>query len=108
MKQQSRDGASEVQRIMHINIPGILQTIIILLILNMGNFMSIGFEKILLMQNPLNLESSQVIQTYVYDIGILNGQFSYSTAVGLFNSVVNLVILLVFNHLARKTGTSLW
>lgn len=102
------DGASRLQRIIHINIPGILPTIIILLILNMGNFMSIGFEKILLMQNPLNLESSQVIQTYVYDIGILTGQFSYSTAVGLFNSVVNLIILLIFNRLARKTGTSLW
>jgi putative aldouronate transport system permease protein len=102
------DGASRFQRIIHINIPGIMPTIIILLILNMGNFMSIGFEKILLMQNPLNLESSQVIQTYVYDIGILTGQFSYSTAVGLFNSVVNLVVLVVFNQLARKTGTSLW
>lgn len=102
------DGASRLQRIRHINIPGILPTIIILLILNMGNMMSIGFEKILLMQNPLNLESSQVIQTYVYEIGILSGQYSYSTAVGLFNSVVNFVILLFFNRLARRTGTSLW
>ena len=65
--------------------------------------MSIGFEKVLLMQNPLNLESSQVIQTYVYEIGILNGRFSYSTAVGLFNSVVNLIILLIFNRLAKRT-----
>ncbi|MBW8348534.1 ABC transporter permease subunit [Bacillus sp. IITD106] len=102
------DGATRLQRIWHINLPGILPTIVILLILNMGNFMSVGFEKILLMQNPLNLESSQVIQTYVYEIGILNGQFSYSTAVGLFNSVVNLIILLIFNRLARRTGTSLW
>jgi putative aldouronate transport system permease protein len=102
------DGASRLQRIIHINIPGILPTIIILLILNMGSFMSVGFEKILLLQNPLNLESSQVIQTYVYDIGILTGQFSYSTAVGLFNSVISLIILVFFNRLARKTGTSLW
>ncbi|MBS4195986.1 ABC transporter permease [Lederbergia citri] len=102
------DGATRLQRIWHINLPGILPTIVILLILNMGNFMSVGFEKILLMQNPLNLESSQVIQTYVYEIGILNGQFSYSTAVGLFNSVVNLIILIIFNRLARRTGTSLW
>jgi putative aldouronate transport system permease protein len=102
------DGASKLQRIIHINIPGILPTIIILLILNTGNLMSVGFEKILLMQNSLNLESSQVIQTYVYDIGILTGQFSYSAAVGLFNSVVNLTILVFFNRLARRTGTSLW
>ncbi len=102
------DGATRWQRIWHINIPGIMPTIIILLILNMGNFMSVGFEKILLMQNPLNLEASQVIQTYVYDIGLLNGQFSYSTAVGLFNSVINFIILIVFNKLARRTGTSLW
>ncbi len=102
------DGASRLQRIWYINLPGILPTIIILLILNMGNFMSVGFEKILLMQNPLNLEASQVIQTYVYDIGILTGQFSYSTAVGLFNSVINLAILVFFNRLARRTGTSLW
>ncbi|THE13862.1 sugar ABC transporter permease [Bacillus timonensis] len=102
------DGATRLQRIWHINLPGIMPTIIILLILNMGNFMSVGFEKILLMQNPLNLEASQVIQTYVYDIGLLNGQFSYSTAVGLFNSVINFIILIVFNRLARRTGTSLW
>ncbi len=102
------DGASRLQRIRHINIPWILPTIIILLILNMGNFMSVGFEKILLMQNPLNLESSQVIQTYVYEAGLLNGQYSYSTAVGLFNSVINFIILITFNRLARKTGTSLW
>lgn len=102
------DGASRLQRIWHINIPSILPTIIILLILNMGNFMSIGFEKILLMQNPLNLEASQVIQTYVYEAGLLNGQYSYSTAVGLFNSVINFIILVSFNRLARRTGTSLW
>lgn len=102
------DGASRLRRIWHINIPSILPTIIILLILNMGNMMSIGFEKILLMQNPLNLESSQVIQTYVYEAGLLHGQYSYSTAVGMFNSVVNFIILITFNHLARRTGTSLW
>jgi putative aldouronate transport system permease protein len=102
------DGASRLRRIWHINLPGILPTIIILLILDMGNLMSIGFEKILLMQNPLNLDSSQVIQTYVYDIGILNGQYSYSTAIGLFNAVINFIILIFFNRIARRTGTSLW
>lgn len=102
------DGASRLQRIWHINLPSILPTIIILLILNMGNMMSIGFEKILLMQNELNLESSQVIQTYVYEAGLLHGQYSYSTAVGLFNSIINFGILIFFNRLARRTGTSLW
>ncbi|NGP46187.1 sugar ABC transporter permease [Bacillaceae bacterium SIJ1] len=102
------DGATRLQRIWHINLPSIMPTIIILLILNMGNMMSIGFEKILLLQNPLNLESSQVIQTYVYESGLLHGQYSYSTAVGLFNSVINFMILIFFNRLARRTGTSLW
>lgn len=102
------DGASRLKRIWHINLPGILPTIIILLILNMGNFMSIGFEKVLLMQNDLNLGSSEVIQTYVYKSGIQNAQYSYSTAIGLFNSLINFTILIIFNKLARKTGTSLW
>ena len=74
----------------------------------MGSMLSIGFEKILLMQNPLNLDSSQVIQTYVYEAGLLHGQYAYSTAIGLFNSVANLIILLFFNRIARRTGTSLW
>lgn len=102
------DGATRLQRIWHVNIPSIMPTIIILLILNMGNMMSIGFEKILLMQNELNLESSQVIQTYVYEAGLLHGQYSYSTAVGLFNSIINFAILIYFNRIARRTGTSLW
>lgn len=102
------DGATRLQRIWHINVPSILPTIVILLVLSMGSMLSIGFEKILLMQNPLNLESSQVIQTYVYEAGLLHGQYAYSTAIGLFNSVVNLIILLFFNRLARRTGTSLW
>lgn len=102
------DGATRLQQIWHINIPSILPTIIILLILNMGSLMSIGFEKILLMQNPLNLESSQVIQTYVYEAGLLHGQYSYSTAVGLFNSIINFLVLISFNRIAKRTGTSLW
>jgi putative aldouronate transport system permease protein len=102
------DGATRLQRIRHINLPGIMPTIIILLILNMGSMMSIGFEKILLLQNELNMDSSQVIQTYVYNAGLLHGQYSYSTAVGLFNSVVNFILLLFFNQMARRTGTSLW
>ena len=103
------DGASRLQRIWHINLPGILPTIIILLILNMGSFMAIGFEKIYLLQNPLNMESSDVIQTYVYRSGLLQAQYSYSAAVGLFNSLINFALLISFNQIARKTGeTSLW
>ena len=102
------DGATRLQRVRHINIPSIMPTIIIMLILNMGSMMSIGFEKILLMQNPLNLESSQVIQTYVYESGLLHGQYAYSTAIGLFNSVFNFLLLLFANRITRRTGTSLW
>ena len=103
------DGASRLQRIWHINLPGILPTIIILLILNMGSFMAIGFEKIYLLQNPLNMESSDVIQTYVYRSGLLQAQYSYSAAVGLFNSLINFALLISFNQIARKMGeTSLW
>jgi putative aldouronate transport system permease protein len=102
------DGASRFQRIRHINIPGILPTVIILFILNMGSFMGIGFEKIYLMQNPLNMEASDVIQTHVYRNGLLQAQYSYSSAIGLFNNLINFVILLTFNRIARRTGTSLW
>ena len=102
------DGASRLQRIWHVNIPSIFPTIVIMLILRAGSMMSVGFEKILLMQNPLNLSSSQVISTYVYDSGLLHGQYDYSTAIGLFNSVINLVMLVICNRLARRTGASLW
>ncbi|NOU88349.1 ABC transporter permease subunit [Paenibacillus sp. LMG 31460] len=103
------DGANKVQRIWHIDLPSILPTIMILLILNIGSFMAVGFEKIYLMQNPLNLESSEVIQTYVYKTGLLSSQYSYSTAVGLFNSLINFVLLISFNQLAKSMKqTSLW
>lgn len=103
------DGASRLQRIWHINLPGILPTIVILLILNFGNFMAIGFEKIYLLQNQLNMESSDVIQTYVYRSGIQQAQYSFSTAVGLFNSLINFAFLILFNWIARKTTeSSLW
>jgi putative aldouronate transport system permease protein len=103
------DGATRFQRILHINIPGIMPTIIILLILNMGHFMNVGFEKIYLLQNSLNLGASDVIQTFVYRNGLLQGQYSYAAAVGLFNSVVNLVLLVAVNTIARRNkGASLW
>ncbi|MCU6712561.1 ABC transporter permease subunit [Paenibacillus sp. J5C_2022] len=103
------DGASRLKRIWHVNIPGILPTMIILLILNAGTVLSVGFEKVFLMQNPLNMESSDVIATYVYRIGILDAQYSFSTAIGLFNSVINFIILIIVNRISsRVSETSLW
>lgn len=103
------DGATRLKRIWHISLPGIAPVVIILLILDIGHFMNIGFEKILLMQNNLNLESSDVISTFVYTTGILKGEYSYTAAIGLFNSIINLILLLLVNRIARKTSeTSLW
>jgi putative aldouronate transport system permease protein len=103
------DGASRFQRIFHINIPAILPAIIILLILEMGNFMAIGFEKILLMQNSLNSSSSDVIQTFVYQSGLLEGQYSFAAAIGLFDSMINVILIVTMNQIARKTSeNSLW
>ncbi|MGG6310878.1 ABC transporter permease [Paenibacillus macerans] len=103
------DGASRLQRIRYINIPAIMPTITILMILNMGSLLGVGFEKILLLQNPLNMESSDVISTFVYRSGLLDAQYSFSTAVGLFNSVVNAVLLIVVNQIVRRTSeNSLW
>ncbi|MNI26938.1 putative multiple-sugar transport system permease YteP [compost metagenome] len=103
------DGASRWQRIWHINLPGIMPTITILLILNMGSLLSIGFEKVFLMQNSLNMSASDIISTHVYRKGIIDGQYSYSAAVGLFNSIVNFTLLVIVNRMARKVnGTSLW
>jgi putative aldouronate transport system permease protein len=103
------DGASRLQKIRHVDIPGILPTAVVLLILNMGHIMNIGFEKIFLMQNPLNMRTSDVISTYVYRVGLISAQYSFSAAVGLFNSVVNLVLIITVNHIARRLGeTSLW
>jgi len=103
------DGASRLRRIWHVSLPGIVPVIVILLILDIGHFMDVGFEKILLMQNNLNLESSDVISTFVYTTGILKGEYSYTAAIGLFNSLINLALLLLVNRFARKTAeTSLW
>ena len=103
------DGATRFQRILHINIPGILPTMIILLILNCGSVMNVGFEKIFLMQNSLNMEVSDVISTYVYRMGLQNAQYSFSAVVGLFNSVINFTLLVLVNSLSRRLKqTSLW
>ncbi|WP_407083141.1 ABC transporter permease [Paenibacillus aurantius] len=103
------DGASRFQRMRHINIPAIVPTMTILLILNMGSLLGVGFEKILLLQNPLNMEASNVISTFVYQSGLVDAQYSFSTAVGLFNSVINATLLVVVNQIVRRTSeNSLW
>ena len=105
------DGASKLQRTRHIDVPGILPVAVILLILETGRIMQVGFEKAFLLQTPLNLTASEVIQTYVYKIGLASPvpDYSFATAIGLFNSVVNLALILVVNWIARRvSGTSLW
>ena len=103
------DGASRLQIIRHVNLPCIMPTILIMFIMSTGSLLSVGFEKIFLLQNDLNLETSRVISTYVYEIGLVGGQYSYSTAIGLFNNVVNIVILLIANKIAKKaSGVGIW
>ena len=103
------DGANRFQIMWHINLPSIMPTIIITFLLRMGGLMNVGFSKIYLLQNSLNLDTSTVISTYVYEIGLLGGQFSYSTAIGLFNNVVNIIILLLANKVTSLVSeTSLF
>lgn len=98
------DGASLLRRIWHIDVPAIMPIAVVLLILNTGTILTIGFEKVLLMQNPLNLSTSQVIDTYVYQVGLESPipQYSYATAIGLFRSVIALVLLILVNYLAKR------
>ncbi|GGI65336.1 ABC transporter permease [Enterococcus alcedinis] len=100
------DGATRLQRIWHINLPTIRPTMVILLIMNVGSVMNLGYEKILLMQNPLNMESSNVIATFVYQQGLLEAQYSYAAAVGLFNSAINAILMISVNKIAAKLGDS--
>lgn len=102
------DGANRWQTMLHIDLPALVPTIMILLIMNMGNILNVAFDKIFLMQNSLNMGASQVISTYVYTVGIKSSQFSFGAAVGLFNTVVNFVFLLITNGISKKaTGTGL-
>lgn len=96
------DGASRMRQIWHITLPAIRSTIVILLILRLGHFLDNGFEQIFLMLNAMNREVGEVFDTYVYSAGVMQGQFSYSTAVGLFKSVVGLVLVVVSNWLSKK------
>ena len=103
------DGATRVQRIMHVDIPAIMPTVIIMLIFNCSNIVSIGMDKIYLMQNSLNTSVSEVISTFVYKVGVVNSNFSYSTAAGLFQSIVAFALLVIVNQICKKvTETSLW
>ncbi|MFD0713527.1 ABC transporter permease [Paenibacillus sp. GCM10027626] len=103
------DGASRFKQMWHITLPGIMPTILILFILNMGSILAVDVDKILLLYNPLIYETSDVIGTYVYRKGILQASYSYSTAVGLINAIINFVFLIVTNRLSRRmTDTKLW
>lgn len=103
------DGASRLKRIWHITLPGLLPTAIILLIMQCGSIMSIGFEKVYLMQNDMNLSTSQIISTYVYEAGLVDAQFSFAAAIDLFNSVINCVLLVIVNTISKKASeTSLF
>lgn len=103
------DGATKMQRIRNIDIPAILPTVTILLILNCGSIMGIGFEKAYLMQNALNQGHSEIIATYVYKVGLIDAEYGFSTAVGLFNSLINCILLLSVNKISQKIGQeSIW
>jgi putative aldouronate transport system permease protein len=96
------DGATKFQRVIHIDIPSIIPTVVVMFILAIGGVMSIGYEKAFLMQSGMNVVVSEIISTYVYKTGLLNAQYSFATAVGFFNSVVNFIILLICNFITKK------
>ncbi|GAA1115235.1 MULTISPECIES: ABC transporter permease [Nesterenkonia] len=103
------DGANRWKQMWHVTIPGITPTMIVLLILNVGTFMAVGFEKVLLLYNPLIYETADIIATYVYRVGITSSNFSYAAAIGLFEALIGLVLILSANGIARKLGgNSLW
>ena len=98
-----------MQKIWYIDLPTIAPSIVVMLILRAGSVLNIGFEKVYLLQNDLNRGVSEVIATYIYRLGIVGGQFSYTTAIGLFNNIVNAVLLVAVNQISRMAGdTSLW
>ena len=103
------DGASRFQKIIYINFPVLVPTMLVLLILQCGSLLSVGYEKVLLLQNNANLAGSEVISTYTYKVGLGQYDFSFSTATGLFNSVINAIVLVLANTLSQKCAkTSLW
>ena len=103
------DGANELKRILHVDIPAIMPTMVILLIMNCGSILNVGYEKVYLMQNSLNITRSEVISTYVYKMGLQQQRYSYSTAIGLFNNIINFALLVLVNQTSKRIGeTSLW
>lgn len=103
------DGASRMQKIIRIDLPSIAPVVVIMLILGIGQIMNVGFEKIYLMQNPLNMNTSEIISTYVYKVGLLGSNFSFSAAIGLFNSLINFALLVIVNFISRRlSSSSLW
>jgi putative aldouronate transport system permease protein len=103
------DGANRWRQTWHVTLPGIRPTMMTLLVLNIGSFMAVGFEKILLLYNPLTYSTADVISTYVYRVGIVSGSFSYAAAIGLFESVIGLALVFTANALSRRTvGAGLW
>jgi putative aldouronate transport system permease protein len=103
------DGANRWRQTWHVTLPGIRPTIVTLLVLNTGTFMAVGFEKILLIYNPLTYVTGDVIATYLYRIGVQSGLFSYAAAIGMFEAVIGLTLVFTVNGIARRTvGTSLW
>lgn len=98
------DGASRWHQLLHITLPSLRSTVVILLVLRLGRFLDTGFEQIFLMLNAMNREVGDVFDTYVYDIGIIQGQYSYSTAIGMFKSIVCLILVIVSNKIAKKYG----
>lgn len=103
------DGANRFQRMMHVDIPGILPTIVLMLILDVGSMMNVGYQKIFLMQNTMNLRVSEIISTYVYKVGLKQSNYSFSTAIGLMNMIVSLILVTSTNYVSKRlTETSLW
>lgn len=103
------DGANDLRKMIHITIPCLMPTVIIMLILRVGRLFTVGFEKTILLYNPITYETADVIRTYIYRKGIQQGEYSFSTSVGLFNSILNFAALLIFNSISRKISeTSLW
>ncbi|WP_251208127.1 ABC transporter permease [Acetatifactor aquisgranensis] len=96
------DGATKIQRMIHVDLPSIKPTIIMLLILQMGSLMSVGFEKVYLLKNTLNASAANVISTYTYEVGLINSDYGYSTAVGLFNAIINVFLLVTANQLSKR------
>ncbi|MDO5022544.1 MAG: ABC transporter permease subunit [Eubacteriales bacterium] len=96
------DGATRLQKIWHIDLPGISPTVVMMLIFNVGQMLNIGFEKAYLMGNPSNRRTAEIISTYLYEVGIKSGNYSYATAVGLFNSLISLALFLLVNKVSKK------